>query len=62
MKMKRGTERRAVDSLETPLVQPACSPPAREAGTQLSPDDIAAIRRFFELLDEWDRKDEKSSK
>jgi hypothetical protein len=59
MTMKRGTQRRAVDSLETPLVQPAC--PERETGTQLSPDDIAAIRRFFELLDEWDRKDEESS-
>ena len=62
MQMKRGTERRAVDSLETPPVQPACLPPAREAETQVSPDDITAIRRFFELLDEWDRKDEESSK
>ena len=60
--MKRGTERWAVDSLETPPAQPACSPAAKEPEIQLSLDDIAAIRRFFEQLDEWDRKDGERSK
>ena len=59
--MKRGTERRAVDSLETPPAQTACSPAAKEPGIQLSLDDIAAMRRFFELLDEWDRNDKEES-
>ena len=60
--MKRGIERPVVDSLETPPVQPACSPPAKDVGIQLSPDDITAIRRFFELLDEWDCNDKEKSK
>lgn len=45
------------DSLHDDTVNPGSGESGTDCGNRLDPDAVAALRQFFELLDNWDRKE-----